>query len=277
MIRIWHQSMTTLEELPGYARLMQAHAQRVCDPATVVDLHGLREGTHAPGVAPIQAAGLAWLHELNSLQIVENVIRAGDEGYDAVAMSCFGDPKLDVCRSLVDIPVLSAFETSLLVASTSGRAFGFLVPTESAVRNTRRRIAHYGYEHRSVAVVACDPPVTEYDLATAFDGNGALVERLVAQMRQMVAAGVDIVIPAEGVLNAVLVHNEISNVDGAPVLDSYGAVIAMAEMLARLQRATGLRNSRKGMYSRPDRALVEHARSVAVEAFLEATARSSAQ
>lgn len=273
MIRLWHQSMTTLEELPGYARLMQAHAGRVCASDTTVDLHGLREGTHAPGVAPIQSAAFALMHDLNSLQIVENVIQAAEEGYDAVAMSCFGDPKLDICRSLVDIPVLSAFETSLLVASTAARAFGFLVPMASAVRNTRKRIAHYGYEHRVAAVLACDPPTTEYELASGFDGDAALVERLVAQIRRLVAAGADIVIPGEGVLNAVLVHNGITSVDGVPVLDSFGAVVAMAEMLVKLQRVTGLRNAQRGLYARPDPALVAHARAVAMEALSAAASR----
>ena len=41
------------------------------------------------------------------------------EGYDAVAVSCFADPGLELARSLVDIPVVSSCETALLVASTT--------------------------------------------------------------------------------------------------------------------------------------------------------------
>lgn len=275
MIRIWHQSMTTLDELPGYAAMLSAHARRVCMADTVVDLHGLREGTHAPGVAPIESAAYALLHDLNALQIVENVLRAQAEGYDAVAMSCFGDPKLDICRSLVDIPVLSAFETSLLVASTVARSFGFLVPMESAVRNTKKRIAHYQYGHRLAAVLPCDPVMTEPELAAGFDGDARVIDALVAQAKKLVAAGADIVIPAEGVLNAVLVQNGITGIDGAPVLDAWGATVAMAEMLARLRRTTGLGNARRGLYARPPAALVDHARGVALQALVEAKDRGT--
>ncbi|MES2975187.1 MAG: aspartate/glutamate racemase family protein [Pseudomonadota bacterium] len=275
MIRIWHQSMTTLEEQPGYAKLMQAHAQKVCGPDTVVDLHGVMPGTHAPDLAPIQSAGLAWLAEMNSLQIVENVIRAQDEGYDAVAMSCFSDPQLDICRSLVDIPVVSAFETSLLVASTSARAFGLLVPTDSAVRNSRKRVKNYGFDHRVALVSACEPQLTEYDMEHGFEGGGDMVEKLVANIRRMGAAGADMVIPAEGVLNALLVKNGVTNVDGVPVFDSFGAVMATAEMLVRLHRTTGLRNARKGGYTRPDPKFVKHSRDVAIRALTAAAHRAA--
>lgn len=269
MTRIWHQSMTTLEDQPAYARLMNEHVRRVCDPQTEVDLHGVMPGTHPSDLPPIHAAGLAWLAELNSLQIVENVIRAERDGYDAVAMSCFSDPQLDVCRSLVDIPVVSAFETSLLVASFTARAFGLLVPTESAVRNTQRRVRQYNYEHRVAVVAACDPPLTEYEMEQGFQG-GVMVDRLVANIRRLVAAGADIIIPGEGVLNALLVRNGIDNVDGVPVFDSFGSVMATAEMLVRLRRTTGLRNARQGAYRRPDARFVAHARDIAIRALTEA-------
>jgi allantoin racemase len=275
MMKIWHQSMTTLEDQPGYASLMKQHAQKVCAPDTVVDLHGVMPGTHPPDLAPVQAAGLAWLAELNSLQIVENVIRAQDEGYDAVAMSCFSDPQLDICRSLVDIPVISAFETSLLIASTSARAFGLLVPTASSVRNTRRRIQQYGFEHRAAVVAACDPQLTEYDMEHGFEG-GPMVDKLVANIRRLRDAGADIVIPAEGVLNALLVRNGIDNVDGVPVFDSFGAVMATAEMLVRLQRTTGLRNARSGAYRQPPAQAMAHARRVALAALQAANERGAA-
>ncbi len=275
MTRIWHQSMTVLEEQPGYASLMKEHAQKVCAPGTVVDLHGVMPGTHPPGLAPIDAAGLTWLAEMNALQIVENVIRAEQEGYDAVAMSCFSDPQLDACRSLVDIPVVSAFEASLLVASTSARAFGLLVPTEGAIRNNRKRIRHYGFEHRVAVVSACHPQLTEYDMERGFEGDGAMVDKLVANIRRMAAAGADIVIPAEGVLNALLVRNGITNVDGVPVFDSFGAVVALAEMLVGLHRTTGLRNSRKGVYKRPEARYVSHARETAIRALRDAAQRDT--
>ena len=275
MIRIWHQSMTVLEELPGYAGLMGDHARRVCNTDTAVELHGLMPGTYTPEIAPIQAAAMAWPHNLAALQIVENVIRAEREGFDAVAMSCFGDPYLDVCRSLVDIPVVSAFENSLLVAATAARAFGILVLDEPAARRARARVKAYGFDGRVALVAPCAPSLTEYELEKGFTGDKALMERLHAQIRELAALGADLVIPAEGVLNAVLVHNGVNNVDGVPVFDSYGAVMANAEMLVKLQRTTGLRNARSGAYAKPLPEFITHFRRVAIRTLQEADAREA--
>jgi hypothetical protein len=46
-IRIWHQSLTD-SQAPGYARMLEEHARRICGADTVVDLHGLRPSTY-PG------------------------------------------------------------------------------------------------------------------------------------------------------------------------------------------------------------------------------------
>ena len=273
MIRIWHQSMTVLEDLPGYAKLMKEHAQRVCEVDTTVDLHGLMPGTFTHDFAPLQSAASPWLYQLTCLQIVENVIRAQQEGYDAVAMSCFGDPHLDICRSLVDIPVLSASETSLRVASTSAQAFGILVPDEAAAKRARARAKAYGFEARIAIVAACTPGLTEYELERGFSGDATLIARLTEQLRKMVAAGADIIIPAEGVLNSVLVHNRISHVDGVPVFDSFGSVMASAEMLVKLHRSTGLRNAKTGAYAKPPAEFVRHFRQVAIKTLQEADAR----
>lgn len=268
-IRIWHQSMTVLEERPGYARLLGEHIRKVCDEQTVVDLHGLTPGTYPLGVDPFELAGLAREHYLEQ-QIVENALRAEREGYDAFAMTCFSDPKLDLCRSLVSIPVLSAFETSLLTAATSAKKFGILVP-DGAFRHFFRELAtSYGFGQRIATVAGCSPALTETEIERGFGGDPALIERLYADMRSMARAGADIIIPAEGVLNAMLVQNDVSNVDGLPVFDAIGALFAHAEMMVKLQRRTGLRNSKSGAYRRPSPAMLRHLRSCAARALEEA-------
>src|SRR5690606_5915420 len=96
------------------------------DPDTTVDLHGVRPGTYPDGMPPVEMVRYRWAHHLAFVQIVENIMAAEREGYDAVAISCFVDPGLEEARSVVDIPVVSSLETALLVSSTIGRAFGLL-------------------------------------------------------------------------------------------------------------------------------------------------------
>jgi hypothetical protein len=84
--RIWLQSKTDLAKLPGYVSILTDHAKTICGPDTVVDLHGVAPGTFPAGTSPNEAARYNWLGELTTQQIVENVMRAEREGYDAFAI-----------------------------------------------------------------------------------------------------------------------------------------------------------------------------------------------
>lgn len=268
-MRIWHQSITDLTRLPGYADMLLEHGRQVCDPGTVVDLHGVRPGTYPPGVAPIEMGRSRWSGHLRAVQIVENAMRAEREGYDAVAISCFVDPGLEEARGLVDIPVVSSLETALLVSSTVGRAFGLLALEESMAYRLRQLVRGYGFEHRVVAVAPLEPPLTEHELDRAFAGSRDFVESFTAQARALIRQGADVIIPAEGVLNTALVRNGVREVDGVPVLDSYGAVLGMAQMLVRLRSRSGLRVGRGAAYFRPSAPVVDHLRRVTGEALEE--------
>lgn len=269
-MRIWHQSITDLSQLPGYAAMLADHARTVCGPDTKVDVHGVKPGTYPHGMAPVEMVRYRWAHELVFLQIVENIVRAEREGYDAVAISCFVDPGLEEARSLVDIPVVSSCEAALLISSTVGRAFGLLTLDDSMVVTLRGLVRRYGFDNRVVSVVAFDPPLTEYELDRAFAGSPDFVERFVAQAQRVVDAGADVVIPAEGVLNTVLVRNGVRQVRECPVLDSYGALLALAQALVQLRRRSGLLVGRRGAYARPPRELVQHLRGTARDILHEA-------
>jgi len=265
-MKIWHQSFTDLDSLPGYASMLAELGRRVCSTGTVVDLHGVMPGTYPDGVAPVDLGRYRWVFEMIQCQVVENCLRAEREGYDAVAISSFADPGLELVRSLVDIPVVGALETALLVSCTIGRRPGLLTLDAGMVRLIDRLVVDYGFSERVVGIDHLQPPLTELDLDKGFGGSDDLVERFRANARRLIAKGADVLIPAEGALNALMVRNALEEVDGVPVLDSYGAVLAMAEMLVHLKNRGGLRVSRSGAYAKPPASTVEHIRATAVRA-----------
>ena len=273
-MKIWHQSFTDLTALPGYRAMLAEHAARVCSAGTQVVLHGVRPGTYPKGMAPGDISEYAWARHLIDTQIVDNIVQAEREGYDAVAVSCFADPGLELARSLVDIPVVSSCETALLVASTVGRRFGLLAHDKGMARILEDLVADYGFESRVGAVAALDPPLNEIDIDEAFKGSRAFTERMASECRALIARGVDVIIPAEGALNIALVREQLQVVDGVPVLDSYGALLGMAELLVRMRQTSGLSTGRNGRYARPPAALVQHLSSV-TGSVLEDAARAS--
>lgn len=265
-MKIWHQSFTDLTALPGYAGMLAEQGRRALSKGVVLDLHGVMPGTYPRGVAPVELGAYKWVQEMITVQVVENCIRAEREGYDAVAMSCFADPGLELVRSLVDIPVVSSLETALLVSCTVGRRPGLLALDGANVRILEPLVAAYGFCERVAGIHELRPPLTELELDKGFKGSAELVERFRENARRLIAQGADVLIPAEGVLNTLMVRNELTEVDGVPVMDSYGAVLAMAEMLVQMQQRTGLRVSRSGAYAKPSAAVVEHIRAVTARA-----------
>lgn len=260
--RIWHQSYTDLTQLPGYAGMLAEHARAVSAPDTAVTLHGLRPGTYPEGMPPIAMVGYRYAQQLADMQVIENIVTAEREGYDAVAISCFLDPGLEEARSMVDIPVVSSCETALLVSSVIGRSVGLLTLAEPMAEHLRDLVARYGYRERVAAVAVMDPPIDEHDLDKAFAGSPDFVERFSDQARRLIEQGVDVIIPAEGMLNTALVKNRVRAVDGVPVLDSYGSLIVLAETMVRLRRLTGLEVSRVGAYGKPDAGLMSGLRGI---------------
>lgn len=249
-LRIWHQSITDMSRLPGYETALAAHAATVCEPSVTVDLHGVWPGTYPDGTAPIETTCYPWLSSLLTTQVVGNVIRAEQEGYDAATISCFLDPGLREARASVDIPVVSALEAALLAAPVVAGAVG-LVGLGGAMAADMRRLAEgYGLASRIAAIVPVTPPLTEPEIDDPAHGQ-AVVERVARAAETAVAAGAELIIPAEGVLNAILVRMGVTAIAGVPLLDSFGVLLSQAVAFAGLWRRTGLRTSRGGLYVRP--------------------------
>ena len=182
---------------------------------------------------------------------------------------------MEEARSVVDIPVVSSCETALLVSSVIGRSFGMLAIDEHMAEQVRALVHRYGYRDRVKIIETLNPPFTEHELDLAFKGSPAFVERFSKQASRLVEAGVDVIIPAEGVINTVLVRNQVHQVAGAPVLDSYGALVAFAEMLVQFRRRSGLSVGRRGDYLRPNADLISHLRSVSIDALQEARKKAA--
>lgn len=261
-IRIWHQSYTDLTRLPGYRTMMAEHARAVCGPDTVVDLHGLRPGTYPEGMPPIEMVAYQYPLRLADMQVIDNIMTAEREGYDAVAISCFLDPGLEEARSMVSIPVVSSCETALLVSSAVARSFGFVTLNDAMAAYLRELVHRYGFDGRVKVIAAMDPPIDEHELDLAFAGSPEFVERFSRDATKVLGSGVEVVIPAEGVLNIALVRNGVRAIGNAPVLDSYGSLLGFAEMMVQLRRKSGLETSRVGAYAAPPTGLVPNLRGI---------------
>jgi allantoin racemase len=92
--------------------------------------------------------------------IVQEIVQAEREGYDAALICCFADVGVDEARELVNIPVVGAGEAGLYLALLLGSRLGVLTaggtyraPCHGAMLHLmRERVKIYGLSERVVCV-----------------------------------------------------------------------------------------------------------------------------
>lgn len=233
-IRIWHQSFTVLSDLVAYDEALREHFRRVARPDTVIDMHGMREGTYRtnyPG-DDIKHVGFQYLH---SLQFLQGALLAERQGYDAYALSTLPEPGLREIRALVNIPVVGYGECAARAAVDDGRKFGALAFIPELAELYRDNVRRHGLGCRLVA--SCDVGFRFTDVLAGFDAPGPLIDRFRERARALIARGAEAIVPGEAPLNVLLAMNGIRDVDGVPVIDSLGAWVRCAEAAVDARRA----------------------------------------
>ena len=221
------------------------------------------------GLSNLEAQPYGYLHSLADGEIFHMIVQAEREGFDAAIIACYHDPSLMAARQAVDIPVVGFGESSMLLALTMGRKFGLFCPSPLGVPDFEDRVAQYGLRDRCVGVLPGYLPAARQEAAMV-DAHEAIAE-FEAVARELVARGAEVVIPGCGLIApcvrfapgcAADYPNGVTEVDGAPIMDLYGAAVTMAEALVTLKRAGSPWVSRKTAFARPSAEALEGARSV---------------
>lgn len=258
-MRIWHQSFTVLEDVPHYRQALERHLRAQAQPGTTIELHGMRPGTY-PSDYPGSHIGYAYLAGLHKEQFVHAALRAQDEGYDAFFIATLPDTAYEEVRTVVDIPVVTFGHTSILMAAMLGQRVGIVNFIEALEPQLRRNIRTYGLDAVVGPIVAVETGF--HDVMAAYADPGPLRAAFERAARKAIAAGATVIVPGEGPLNVFLAGIGVTRVDDAPVLDSLGTCVRVAELRAAQYREQGLVASRVGFYgAQPPRELIDAARS----------------
>lgn len=253
-MRLWLQSAATLDSDPRWAvyrRELLAHARAVARAGTEVEVHGT-----AVMVPEIDYPYVEYLH---TRQFIEAGLAAQRDGCAGFVLNCWDDPGLTELRSLLDIPVVSIGEASMLVATMLGERFGLVARNERVGARVWRNATAYGLAARAVPPVYCR--VSLPDLGQAFAEPEPIIAAFAEAGRRALAQGAEVLIPACGVLNILLRVHKVVQVDEAPVIDGTAVALKLAEAMTDLWGA-GMGVSRKTRYARPPAHVVETVRRV---------------
>ena len=245
-MKIWHQSLTSIEDIPEYRNAVVNHIVKVARPDVDVVLHGMSKETY-PAQYPGHYITYNYLQNLHKEQFIRNAMIAEKAGYDAVFIGTIPDVGLIEARSLVDIPVIGYGQASMHIASMLGTKIGivnFLAPLADQLRFNA---GQYGLAQKLGPIVQAE--IGFYEILEAFSNPQPIIDKFMAAAREAIAQGADIIIPGEGPMNIFLATFNIHHVDDVPIVDSFGCGIKMCEMLVDLKNVSGMTMTRVGYYN----------------------------
>ncbi|HYF09223.1 MAG TPA: aspartate/glutamate racemase family protein [Acetobacteraceae bacterium] len=249
-MRIWYQSMAPIGQLGRYAEALARHAALACSPGIEVSFHGATAPAYATRT-PQELLRYPYAKHVLGEEAIGHALQAEREGHDAFVLGSFSEPFLPEIRSLLEIPVVSMPEAALLLACSLAERFALVALGATTAVRLRRLVARHGVESRVSGIHPFPRQTDESELEAAFDNPAPLIATFTEAAERAVANGADVVIPAEGVLNEVLVANGVRRVDGATVMDCVGAALLQAEMMVAVRKRLGLGVGRRWSYATP--------------------------
>lgn len=246
---VWLEKVAQYPELSELWKGMNRCFKKVAGPDTdVVESH-----------VPLSGSLLqhTYLEMLNSIYVVDGIIRASRDGYDAAIIGCFADPGLHQARSVASIPVLAAGESAMLLAQLLGRKFAVVTVSSGFVPIMEANLRLLGLESRAIY----HRPVRSFDmniedLIECFKGNGApLVSQFESVALECIRDGADVILCGCGYVGpafSLLGYTQVKDT-GVPIVDGTSAALKLAEAMVGLQKTIGLKKSTSdvSIYSPP--------------------------
>jgi allantoin racemase len=247
--RIWYQSFVHPVEQAPYIERLQSFLDKVAAPHACFEVHGLDPpDRHFHPLTEFRCAA----------QTIRNALEAERAGYAAFVIGHFQEPGLLQIRGALDIPVIGLGEASLLAALSMGGRVGLITIDPCFIDWHERQIIAHGFDQRVVGVRALQMDLPGFMRAFTEEASYAEVRAdFVAQVRPLIDAGAEVIIPAGGLPMLLFARECPFLIDGALVLNGIAVAAKAAEMALALHELTGAVVSRRGTYAKASAACVE--------------------
>ncbi|MBW1839724.1 MAG: hypothetical protein JRI49_07285 [Deltaproteobacteria bacterium] len=253
MLRIALQHVEPKEiELLPQANIMweaiEGFVKKIVRPDTEVTQRWIKRGTIAvPNF---------YFEMYNNLDIVEGVIQAEREGYDAVVICCAADPGLQEARSVVNIPVIGVAESSYCIASMLGQRAAVVTVFNELIPSLERTLRIYGFESRMIR----NRPIRSWEstwdecVEQFTDPHKSCIPRFDAVAKECVNDGADVIINGcawTGPAFTLAGYDQVKD-SVVPIINPVAVGLKMAESLADLQKSVGLAKSQSTYIPAPE-------------------------
>ena len=204
------------------------------------------------GVYPLNYVTYIYYRHKCAEAVVERVIRAEDEGYDGVFISCCYDPGLWEARELVDIPVAAAFESAVHWANQISQRYS-VISTEPKTSHCYRELADlYGTSAKLASVRPIN--VSAKVSYEEFTPSEVIVERTLEVARICVEQdGAEAIVMGCTLQSCPLTVAGKNDAAGAPIIDPVLIGMKDIERMVDMQKVGLPILSRYGTWQKPPR------------------------
>src|SRR5436305_6016104 len=188
--RVWYQSFVHPIEQAPYIKRLQALIDSVAGSDFKFEVHGLDPpDQHFHPLSEFRCAA----------QTIRHALEAERAGYDAFVIGHFQEPGLLEIRGAVDIPVIGLGEANLLAALSMGGRLGLVTIDPVFIDWHERQVKAYGLDQRVAGVRAIHVDLPGFMRAFTDEASYTKVRAdFVEQVRPLVVAGGEVIIPARG-------------------------------------------------------------------------------
>ena len=152
-MKLWYQSASSYryeEVFETYGKTLEEQCQRAARPDTEVYVTGL----------PVMMREIDRFKSVtyyHKNQMLNHMLRAEKEGYDAAIPGCFYDPGLREAREITDrIVVTAPAEASMLIAAMLGHRFSIIVGRKKWIPKMHENVVNYGLVERLASFESVD-------------------------------------------------------------------------------------------------------------------------
>lgn len=245
-MKIWWQSSSPIHRLHAYRNALTQHLEALKRPDTAINISGVDEGSmdlHYNAVVALNSFGPGG--------VLNKIMQASEQGYDAVAIGCFLDPAMQEAREIVSIPVLGMGETCMLMACMYGQRFSGVAFHAKQAQFYDRKAFEYGLAARHIAFGNLGIDFSQ--VQEGFEHPQEMTTAFVREVRRLGQQGAEVILAACATVNAIIHRENIREVDGILILDSNAMLLKITEAMADLGASIGLSASRRLLYQQPQR------------------------
>ncbi len=219
--------------------LTQSFLEKYASPETSIVVRSLREGP--------ESIESEYDRDLVAHHVVEEVVRAEKEGFDAVVINCFDDPGLHAARERVEILVLGIGETSIITALLLGHRIAIISTGRNARALYHKKALELGVLDRVAYTSGIELGVLEMR-----EDLELLKKQVLAEARKAIEEyGAEVIVLGCG--GFIGLTKELEEELGVPVIDPTLTTFKVAEALASI----GLRHSKAFLYNPPEHKIKE--------------------